>query len=59
MGKGTSQDIREGWVQMIPKIIKIAQEESDKGTIEVLLSTTPEDIPDGKLPGYVHTCTMV
>ena len=41
--------IREVWIELVPKVIGIAEEESDNGTIEELISTAPEVISDGKL----------
>ena len=49
MQKGVSQDIKEGWGQMIPKVITVAEEERENQNIEALLSTAPDNISDGKL----------
>ena len=54
MQKGVSQDIKEGWGQMIPKVITVAKEERENQNIEALLSTAPDNISDGKLLWCLH-----
>ena len=55
MQKAVSQDIKEGWAQMIPKVIAVAEEERENQSIEALLSTAPDDISDGKFIGRLRT----
>ena len=54
MQKAVSHDIKEGWAQMIPKVIAVAEEERENLSIEALLSTAPDNISDGKL----HRCLL-
>lgn len=49
VGRRISQEIKEGWDDLVPKVIGIAQEEHDNDTIQTLLSIAPPDMTDGKL----------
>lgn len=51
MDNGVSQQIKEGWEEMISKIIIVAEEEQDNPTIEALLSTAPDKMSNGRLLG--------
>ena len=53
--KTVSQDIKEGWLQMISKIIAVAEQEKENESIEAVLATVPDDISDGKF--LVCLCT--
>ena len=48
VGRHVSQEIREGWLDLVPKLIAIATEEHDNATIATISSDIPADISDGK-----------
>lgn len=48
VGRQVSQEIREGWVDLKPKLIAIAAEEHDNATIATINSAVPVDVSDGQ-----------
>ena len=50
VGRHVSQGIREGWLDLVPKLITLAKEEHDNATIATIRSDIPVDIhvSDGK-----------
>ena len=54
IGRNVSQEIREKWVDLIPKLIAIAAEEQDNSTIATITSDVPADLSDGRLLKYTH-----
>ena len=53
--KTVSQGIKEGWLEMISKIIAVAEDGKENESIEGVLATAPDDISDGKF--LVCLCT--
>ena len=47
VGRNVSQEIREGWVNLVPKLIAITAEEHDNATIATISSDVPADVSDG------------
>ena len=48
MGKHLSQEFREGWENLVPTVIAIAEKECDNTTIQTLISLAPAALSDGE-----------
>ena len=48
MGRQISQELREGWENLVPKVIATAEEETDNANIQAMILLAPADMSDGK-----------